>query len=47
VEGEGKAPVVIVLRPYDLLPKLELPQFELPKLELPEVGAVLDGGFPM
>jgi len=35
-------PVVIVLRPSDLIPKIELPN-----LELPNVGAVFPDGFPM
>jgi len=35
-------PVVIVLRPSDLIPKIELPN-----LELPNVGAVFPEGFPM
>jgi len=37
-----KDPVVIVLRPSDLIPKIELPN-----LEVPDVGAVLADGFPM
>ena len=38
----GMIQVVIVLRPSDLIPKIELPN-----LEVPDVGAVFAAGFPM
>lgn len=41
LEGKGN-PVVIVLRPSDLIPKIELPS-----LEMPDLGAAISGGFPM
>merc|ERR1712130_376252 len=38
--GTKDDPVVIVLRPSDLIPKIELPNLELPHLGFPD-------GFPM
>jgi len=40
--NEKGDPVVIVLRPSDLIPKIELPN-----VEVPDVGAVFADGFPM